>query len=103
MDPSTVFSVLDQVTRPVRASARHHASEQLVRLSGRTADWLDGTGLEIAELSELAAGRLGELGYSLADLLGREADRLGDQLSQRVLSWFEQCGDRIVRLGEELG
>jgi hypothetical protein len=102
MDTSTVFSALDQVTRPVRDSARHHVSEQLVRLSGRAADWLDTAGCEVAELSERGADRLGELGYSLADVLSREADRLGGQLSRQVLTWFEQCGDRVVRLGEDL-
>lgn len=75
--------------------ARDEATENVARLFGRGAGWVEETG-------RLLGDRAVSMTANLANTAGTRATRGADRLAGTVDRWSAGLSDRLVRLGVEL-
>lgn len=82
--------------RELSDQARVETQELVAQLSGRGADWIDESGHVLAD-------RAAATTTHLTAAAGQHVDRMAGRVAGAIGRWSMSLGDRMVRLGEELG
>lgn len=96
-----VDSAVAQTTE-LAGQLREHTSDQIARLSGRAAGWVDQAGAAAAEFTEHTAHRYAELGQASVEAAGHYTKQASTKLSQLTITCAEGLSERLVEVGERL-